>query len=63
MDLAGTVKNPDEDQSCESGLNGFDLVSDFVTIQASGGSDVFYKGSAMIREIKSGGSSSVVKKG
>jgi len=80
VNLSGNVQNLQVDASGGSDLDGFDLVTDYAVlnasggseshltvnkelrIMASGGSDVTYKGKAMVKEIKSSGSSSVTHK-
>jgi hypothetical protein len=80
VDLSGNVKSLEVDASGGSDLDGYDLITDFASLHASGGcdshltvnkelrivasggSDVSYKGTASVREIKSSGSSSVTHK-
>jgi len=81
VDVSGTVVNLDVDASGGSDLHGYDLVTDYCKISASGGSDshitvnkelsanasggsdIYYKGTGTVHEIKSSGSSSITKKG
>jgi hypothetical protein len=80
VDITGTVQKLDVDASGGSDLGGFGLVTDYLhlsasggsdteitvnkelSIDVSGGSDVTYKGAAVVKQIKSSGSSSVTHK-
>jgi len=81
VDVSGTVTNLNVDASGGSDLHGYDLVTDYCKISASGGSDshitvnkelsanatggsdIYYKGTGTVHEVKSSGSSSITKKG
>ncbi len=81
VNISGSVASLNVDASGGSDLNGYELVTDYCKIdasggsdshitvnkelsaKASGGSDIYYKGNAIIHELKSSGSSSVTKKG
>jgi hypothetical protein len=81
VDLTGSVSNMTVDASGGSDLNGYDLVTEYCKIKASGGSDshltvnkelsanasggsdIYYKGTGVVREVKFSGSSGVTKKG
>ena len=78
--LAGNVKDLDVDVSGGGNLDGNELITDYASIHASGGSnseitvnkelrvvasggsDVYYKGHASVKEIKSSGGGSVTHK-
>jgi hypothetical protein len=80
VNLSGNAGNLDLNASGGGSLHGYGLVTDFASIQASGGSnteitvnkelrvvvsgggDVYYKGSASVKEIKSSGGGSVSHK-
>jgi len=80
VNLTGNVKDLSVEASGGGNLEGYDLITDFASIHASGGSnseltvnkelrviasggsDVYYKGSASVREIKSSGGGSVTHK-
>ena len=82
VDVSGSVTNLDVDASGGSDLHGYDLVTDYCKISASGGSDshitvnkelsanargggsdIYYKGTGTVHEVRSSGSSSITKKG
>ena len=56
VDISGTVKNLELNASGGSDLKGFDLVSDFASLIASGGSDCRLTVNREIRVMASGGS-------
>jgi len=56
VELSGTVRNLEVDASGGSDLKGFDLVSDFASLNASGGSDCRLTVNVEIRVVASGGS-------
>jgi hypothetical protein len=80
VNISGNVKNLEVDASGGSDLDGYDLVTDYANVHASGGcdshltvnkelrivasggSDVSYKGTGSVKEVKSSGSSSVTRK-
>jgi Putative auto-transporter adhesin, head GIN domain len=80
IDISGTVQSLDVKASGGSDLAGYGLVTDYVTlntsggsdvrltvnkelrVMASGGSEVSYKGTASVKEIKTSGSGSVTHK-
>jgi hypothetical protein len=80
VDLSGNVQNLEVDASGGANLHGYDLVTDYTRIHASGGCssqltvykelyvvasggcDIYYKGSASVKEIKTSGGGSVTHK-
>jgi len=63
VNISGTVSKLKIDASGGSDFHGYDLASDVCDIEASGGSDVYYKGNGVIKNMHSSGSSSISKKG
>ncbi len=56
VDISGNVKTLKVESSGGSDLHGYDLVTDYVTISASGGSDSYFTANKEIRIVASGGS-------
>ena len=81
VNISGTVTNLNVDASGGSDLHGYDLITEYCKISASGGSDsritvnkelsanasggsdIYYKGTGVVHSVSSSGSSSITKKG